>query len=284
MSYKFFLLEKAGPVATIWLNRPEKRNFMNWDYWFELPLIIDEINNDDSIKVFIIAAKGSNFSIGLDLPSFVEDFAWLVENDDINQNQKLHKLILQMQQGTRSLINSPKPSIAAVHRSCLGGALDLISACDIRYASADAIFSLMEIKVGIVADIGSLQLLPHIIGEGATRELALTGRDVKAEEALALKLITKMFDTKEDLYQGALKTATEIANNSSLVEVVEHLCKSNINYTSNIPINPDFNSKIKFNNLSERETQRLKDAQFLQHELDMFFENDREQKEKLQRY
>jgi enoyl-CoA hydratase len=217
MSYNFFLIEKTGPVATLWLNRPEKRNFMNWDFWSELPKAVDEINADDSVKVFVVAAKGASFSIGLDLPDFVERFAWLGETGGAEANQRLHDFILLMQSGMRAVADSPKPSIAAIQRHCIGGALDLIAACDIRYASADAIFSLREVKVAIVADMGSLQRLPYLIGEGPTRELALTGRDFGAEEALRLNLITKILPDKEATYAAALETAKEMSENSALV-------------------------------------------------------------------
>lgn len=217
MAYNFFLLEKNGPVATIWLNRPEKRNFMNWDFWSELPLLVDEINNDESIKVFVVAAKGASFSIGLDLPDFIERFAWLGETGGAEANQRAHGFILMMQKGMRAVADSPKPSLAVIHRHCIGGALDLISACDIRFASTDAIFSLREVKVAIVADMGSLQRLPYIIGEGATRDLALTGRDINSDEALRMGLVTQVLPDKNAAYAAAIKTAQEMSENSALV-------------------------------------------------------------------
>ena len=180
MAYNFFQIEKTGAVATLWLNRPEKRNFMSWDFWHELPLAVAEIDADDEVKAFIVAAKGASFSIGIDLPDFVERFAFLGESGGAEANEKLHQFILTLQKGMRAVADSPKPSLAAIHRHCIGGALDLISACDIRYAASDAIFSLREVKVAIVADMGSLQRLPYIIGEGLTRDLALTGRDFGA--------------------------------------------------------------------------------------------------------
>jgi enoyl-CoA hydratase len=217
MAYNFFLLEKNGPVATIWLNRPEKRNFMNWDFWAELPLVVEEINADAAIKVFIVAAKGASFSIGLDLPDFVGRFKWLGESNDAIAREKLRQFILTMQKGMRAIAASPKPSIAAIHRHCIGGALDLVSVCDIRYASADAVFSLREVKVAIVADMGSLQTLPRLIGESRTRELALTGRDFTAEEAERMGLVAQVLPDKEALHAAALKSAYEMSENSGLV-------------------------------------------------------------------
>lgn len=217
MAYNFFQIEKAGAVATLWLNRPEKRNFMSWDFWHELPLAVAEIDADDEIKAFIVAAKGASFSIGIDLPDFVERFAFLGESGGAEANEKLHQFILTLQKGMRAVADSPKPSLAAIHRHCIGGALDLISACDIRYAAADAIFSLREVKVAIVADMGSLQRLPYIIGEGVTRDLALTGRDFGADEALRMGLVTQVLPDKEALYAAAQKTAEEMTQNSAIV-------------------------------------------------------------------
>lgn len=213
MAYKFFEIEKIDSIVILWLNRPEKRNFMNWSFWEELPLAIHEINEDTAIRSFILAAKGASFSIGLDLPDFVNQFSWLSEEQGAENREKLHALILQMQKGLRALADSPKPSIAAVHRHCIGGALDLISSCDIRYCTADAMFSLREVKVAIVADMGSLQRLPYIIGEGITRELALTGRDFSAEEAFRWGLVTHISEDKTKLLEKAKQTAEEIAGN-----------------------------------------------------------------------
>lgn len=217
MAYNFFQIEKTGAVATLWLNRPEKRNFMSWDFWHELPLAVAEIDADDEVKAFIVAAKGASFSIGIDLPDFVERFAFLGESGGAEANEKLHQFILTLQKGMRAVADSPKPSLAAIHRHCIGGALDLISACDIRYAASDAIFSLREVKVAIVADMGSLQRLPYIIGEGVTRDLALTGRDFGADEALRMGLVTQVLPDKEALYAAAMKTATEMTQNSAIV-------------------------------------------------------------------
>jgi enoyl-CoA hydratase len=216
--YEFFELEKgSGSIATVFLNKPEKRNAMDWSFWRDLPALIREINQDESIRAYVIAARGKSFSTGLDLSQFFQQFKSTFQGELGDDREKLYRLILDMQSGMNEIQNSPKPSIAAVHKHCIGGALDLISACDIRYATKDASISLREAKVGIVADMGSIHRLPYIIGEGQTRELALTGRDISGDEALSLGLVTKVFDTYEEMLAEAQKTAREIAENPGFV-------------------------------------------------------------------
>ena len=212
----FFEIQKNGEVGWIYLNRPAKRNFMNWDFWVELPEVVQQLENDSAVKCLVIAGHGASFSMGLDLADFGERLNFLLEENAANRS-RLWDLILTMQKGFNVLENCRKPSIAAVHRHCIGGGLDLIAAADIRYCSADAQFSLREVKVGIVADMGSLQRLPHIIGEGHTRELALTGRDIDAETAFRMGLVTKVCSNKEELYIETQKLAEEIAGHDEEV-------------------------------------------------------------------
>jgi len=215
--YPFFEIEKKGNIATIYLNKPEKRNAMDWSFWRDLPLVVEEINQDKSIHCFLVAGKGKSFSTGLDLDDFFQEFGDLVQGSIGDVREKFYHLILEMQKGINAIYDSPKPSIAIIQKHCIGGGLDLISACDLRYAVSDASFSLREAKVGIVADMGSLQRLPAIIGEGATRELALTGKDIGAAEAFRIGLVNRIGEDWEATYREAWKTAQEIAENPSIV-------------------------------------------------------------------
>ncbi|MCC5813712.1 MAG: crotonase/enoyl-CoA hydratase family protein [Leptospira sp.] len=215
--FPFFEVVVEEPIAILYLNKPDKRNAMEWSCWRDLPLVIDAINQDDRIRAFVIAGRGKSFTTGLDLDEFFTEFKDILHGDIGDKREKLYQLILTMQEGMNRIENSPKPSIAAVHKHCIGGGLDLIAACDIRYASKDANISLREAKVAIVADMGSLNRLPSIIGEGNTRELALTGKDISGEEALNMGLVTKLFETPEELLEGAKATALEIANNPAIV-------------------------------------------------------------------
>jgi enoyl-CoA hydratase len=216
-SYPFFEIEKHKNVAVVFLNRPEKRNAMDWPFWRDLPFVIEDIDNDPEVHTFIIAGRGKSFSTGLDLDNFFSEFQTIVQGELADGREKLYELVLLMQKGINAVYNSKKPSIALIQKHCIGGGLDLISACDIRYASQDASFSLREAKVGIVADMGSLQRLPNIIGQGNTRELALTGKDITAEEAFKMGLVTKICATDTELMQEGLKVAHEIAENPTIV-------------------------------------------------------------------
>ena len=216
-NYEFFEIEIEDHIAIVYLNKPEKRNAMDWSFWRDLPEVVEEINKDDNIRAFVIAAKGKSFSTGLDVLSFttqVEEF--LVPNHG-DTRKRFYNHIQVMQSGINAVYNSNKPSIAVVQKHCIGGALDLISACDIRYCTEDASFSLREVKVAIVADMGSINRLPAIIGQGYTREMALTGRDVSATEASKMNLVNGIYPTLEDAMKKAKEVAHDIASSSTLV-------------------------------------------------------------------
>ncbi|WP_411822260.1 crotonase/enoyl-CoA hydratase family protein [Leptospira sp. 'Mane'] len=216
-SYPFFEIEKERNIATVYLNKPEKRNAMDWTFWRDLPAVIDKINGDPSIHCFMIAGKGKSFSTGLDLDNFFTEFSSVVQGELGDNREKFYHLILTMQKGINAVYDSPKPSISLIQKHCIGGGLDLISATDIRYSTEDASFSLREAKVGIVADMGSLQRLPAIVGQGNTRELALTGKDIDAQEALRMGLVTKVLPDFDTLLKEGKNTAHEIAENPTLV-------------------------------------------------------------------
>ncbi|MCS6983811.1 MAG: enoyl-CoA hydratase-related protein [Leptospiraceae bacterium] len=217
MTYTFFALEREDGLLWVWLNRPEKRNFLNLSFWEELPLLVEEIALDKCVKVVCLAAKGSSFSMGLDISEFALKFSELFFGESAAHRQQILELIEKLQKGIKSLLGLEKPVLACVHRHCIGGGLDLIAACDIRLCSRDAIFSLKESELHIVADMGSLQLLPYIIGEARTRELAFTGRDISSEEALQMGLVNRVFEDKESMWQEARKLGLEMAKKDPLV-------------------------------------------------------------------
>lgn len=215
--YEFFEIEIEEHIAIVYLNKPEKRNAMDWSFWRDLPEIVDEINKDENIRAFVIAARGKSFSTGLDVINFttqVEEF--LIPNHGDTRRKFLSHILL-MQKAINCIYDSNKPSIAVVQKHCIGGALDLISACDIRYCTEDASFSLREVKVAIVADMGSINRLPAIIGQGYTRELALTGKDIDSKDAIRMNLVNGVYPTLEEALKKAKDTAHEIAVSSTLV-------------------------------------------------------------------
>ncbi|RKG70433.1 crotonase/enoyl-CoA hydratase family protein [Corallococcus sp. CA054B] len=219
VTYKSLRIEKADGIAELVLTGPGKGNAMGPDFWREMPEALRALDADDDVRVLLVRGEGQNFTYGLDLMGMMESLGPLLtgESNLALERSRLLKLIGEMQQATEGMARCKKPVIAAVHGWCIGGGMDLIAACDFRYCSQEAKFSLREVKVGIVADLGALQRLPRIIGEGNTRELAYTGGDVDAARALRMGLVNEVFPSPEALLAEARATARRIADNPPLV-------------------------------------------------------------------
>jgi enoyl-CoA hydratase len=214
-------VEHAAGVATVWLDRPEARNAMGSELWRDLPRAMDVVGQDPDVRVVVVAAKGPHFSVGLDLKELGGILSGGadtgVEKPSIAARARTARAdVLRLQASITSVANCLKPVIAAVHGYCIGGGVDLIAACDIRLASADAVFSVREAKVAIVADLGSLQRLPPIIGAGHVAELAFTGKDISAQRAKEIGLVNDVAADAEGVLQMAHAMADEIAANSPL--------------------------------------------------------------------
>jgi len=213
-------IEVDGHVATLWLDRPEKRNAMGPAFWDDLPFAMAALAADREVRAIVLAAKGPHFSVGLDLTAMPgitgpggEEGARL---SVAARAAHARREIARLQASITAVADSPVPVIAAIQGWCIGGGVDLISACDIRLASADAQFSVREAKIAIVADVGSLQRLPAIIGKGHVAELAYTGKDITAARAEAIGLVNHVSADAETVVADARAMAAEIAANSPL--------------------------------------------------------------------
>ncbi len=217
--YKSLRMEKTEGVVEVALIGPGKGNAMGPDFWREVPEAFAALDRDEDIRAIIIRGEGDNFSYGLDLPAMMGDLGshFGAGENLAAERTRLLDLVGDMQKAFNNVAACRKPIIAAINGWCVGGGLDLIAACDIRLCSADARFSVREVKVAIVADLGSLQRLPRIIGEGATRELAFTGKDITASRALQMGLVNEVSETRDALLEAARKLAREIAGNPPLV-------------------------------------------------------------------
>ncbi len=216
--YQSLRIEQAEGVAEVVLTGPGKGNALGPDFWREMPQALQALDADESVRVILLRGQGAHFTYGLDLMGMMEPLAPLITGETAAaERTKLLALIGRMQGATEGLARCRKPVLAAVQGWCIGAGLDLIAACDFRYCSQEAKFSLREVRVGIVADMGSLQRLPRIIGEGNTRELAYTGCDVDAARALQMGLVNQVFATPEELLAQARATAKRIAENPPLV-------------------------------------------------------------------
>ena len=202
-----FKVEKDGHIVWLILNRPDKRNTMDIDFFEGLTRHFQEFDENPNLRAVIIRAEGKSFTAGMDLLAM----SGLLQADGADFREILRKKIIELQDAMNAIEMCRKPVIAAVHSHCIGAGVDLLSACDIRIATTDSIFSIRETRIAIIADLGTLQRLPHIIGHGRFRELALTGRDFSGEEALKMGFVTHLCKDRQTLYQEAKNIAEEIA-------------------------------------------------------------------------
>jgi len=187
-------------------------------FWSEFPQLMAHLSDDPSVRVVVLRGSGEHFSYGLDLASMGAELSELLQPEGgAAVRQRLLSTIRRMQDAITSVAKCNKPVIAAVHGWCIGGAVDLICACDVRLASADAKFSVREVKLAMVADVGTLARLPTVVGEGVARELAMTGDDVDAARALRVHLVNEVYETPNKLFEAAHAMAVRMAKNSPLV-------------------------------------------------------------------
>ena len=211
-----FSVDRAGHVATLWLDDPDRRNAMGPAFWTGLPVVMEELSGDDEVRAVVVAARGRHFSVGLDLTSMGAELGGAAGTSRAAEGRHLLGLVKRLQAAITSVAQCPKPVIAAVHGACIGGGVDLITACDIRLAAADATFSVRETRMAMVADVGTLQRLPAIVGRGHVAELAFTGRDVGAHRAREIGLVNDVLPDADALHAAAGALAAEIAANPPL--------------------------------------------------------------------
>jgi enoyl-CoA hydratase len=213
----FYLIEKKPPLAWVYLNRPEKKNSMNAPAWAEPEAIFADLDQDEEIRCIILAGKGSSFSTGIDLMGMSESIPEMMDPNQMGETKwKTLFKIKKMQDSLSCIEWCKKPVIAAIHGHCIGAGLDMATACDIRLCSEDAVFCLKEAAVGFVADVGVLQRLPLIVGQGIARELAFTAKDISADRAKEILLVNQIYPNRDILLKEAEKMAMEIAENSSM--------------------------------------------------------------------
>lgn len=208
-------LEVDGHVATLTLDRPEARNAMGRSFWEDLPKAMETLDADPEVRVVVLNAEGPHFSVGLDLKEMTGEVTGGSGSSSAARALATRRNVRRLQDSISSVEACRKPVIAAVHGLCIGGGVDLITACDIRIASRDAVFSVREAKMAMVADVGSLQRLPAIIGKGHLLELAYTGKDIDAQRAAEIHLVNHVVD-EGAATDAARAIAAEIAANSPL--------------------------------------------------------------------
>ncbi|MBI9074422.1 MAG: crotonase/enoyl-CoA hydratase family protein [Desulfatibacillum sp.] len=208
MSDDILKVEKEGHIAWLVLNNPQKRNIMGHAFFYGLIKIFKELDEDPDVRVVVIRAEGKSFTAGLDL---MEAASSLSGGSGADIRENLRKHVLDLQESMNVIEQCRKPVIAAAYSHCIGGGIDMLSACDIRICTKDTVFSIRETRIAIIADLGTLQRMPTLIGHGRFRELALTGRDFSGQEALDMGFVTHLCEDQEALIAKARELANEIA-------------------------------------------------------------------------
>jgi len=218
MSWKCFDVTVTDHVAHVVLNRPDALNSMIREFWNELPLIVRELDDRGDIRAIVISSTGKHFCAGMDLAVFSSEDSGLGDGagEMGRVRARLRQSALMLQESFTAFEKARMPVLAAIQGGCIGGAVDMVTAADMRYCSADAFFVIQEINIGMTADVGTLQRLPKLIPDGVAREMAYTGRRMTAQRALEVGLVNEVFPTHEALVEGVLAIAGEIASKSPL--------------------------------------------------------------------
>jgi len=227
MDYQAFKVEISDGVAHVIMNRPRSFNVMDGAWWTEIREIFETLSDTPEVRAVMLSSTGKHYTAGMDL-EFFSGVAAMPEADPGRQREQVRRLILQFQESFNAIERCRVPVLVAVQGACIGGGVDMVCASDMRYCSKEAYFTIQEIKIGMTADVGTLQRLPHLMPSSLVRELAFTGRKLHADEALSCGFVSRVFDDHESLVSGVLEIAREIAARSPLAVVGS---KEMLNYT-----------------------------------------------------
>lgn len=216
MSYANFSLSLEGHIAHLQLNRPDAYNSMDQAFWRDLPAAIRSIDDAAEARVIVISSTGKHFSAGMDLEVFSNPNPVLFQGERGRQAEGMRRLVQQLQACFNVLEEVRMPVITAIQGGCIGGAVDMVCAADMRYCTADAFFQVKETELGLAADLGTLQRMPRLIAPGLARELAYTARKMPAAEALQSGFVNRVFDDQDTMLAEVMQIAQQIAERSPL--------------------------------------------------------------------
>lgn len=226
MTWSAFRLDVEDRIAHIRLNRPAKANAMTADFWRELPEAVADISDNARARVMVISSEGEHFSAGMDLSAFAQLGAGQDEDRALAAENFFH-LVASLQRAFSALENARQPVLAAIQGGAIGAGVDLIAACDCRYASADAFFSVQETAIGMTADVGTFPRLARIVPEGWARQIAYTAERLPAAKAREIGLVNEVYATPEAMLAAVMEIAGRIAAHSPLAVSG---CKRMLNY------------------------------------------------------
>jgi len=202
-------------VAHLRMCRPEALNTLNGDFWRELPEIVRALDDEGTARVVVLSSTGRHFTAGLDFGLLASALGG-GDGESGPTRESLRGVLLHLQESISCLEKARMPVIAAIHGGCIGGGVDITTACDMRYCTEDAFFCVQEINVGITADVGTLQRLPKVIPAGIAREMAFTGRRLPARRAREIGLVNEVYPTQEAMLEAVMEIAHEIAGHSPI--------------------------------------------------------------------
>ena len=216
MEYSHFKVQIDNKIAQVAFNRPEKSNALHMEAWLEMQQIFEMLSDTEEARVIILKGEGKHFCAGIDLELLISINQYNQIEDAGRKSEKVRKMVITLQNAVTAIENCTKPVIAAIHKGCIGGGVDIAVACDLRYCTEDAYFTIKEIDLGMIADLGTLQRLPKLIHPGIAAEMAYTGRKVFGPEAKEIGLVNQCHDTTEDVMNAVMEKATTIASKSPI--------------------------------------------------------------------
>jgi len=227
MSYQSFEVTIADNIAHIVLSRPEKRNAMSVDFWADLPKIIEDIDENAKARVIVISSTGPVFSAGIDISMFGPEVSGDGDKNNPQHGANFYSTVKRLQHTFNAIEDCRIPVLVAIQGGCYGGGVDLITACDMRYGTADSFITIYEINVGMTADVGTFPRILNHMPEGIVRELAYTGRKMGAEECKSRGLYNEVYDDQDAMMKAVMATAKDI---SSKPPLAVYGCKRAITY------------------------------------------------------
>ncbi|MEM6764535.1 MAG: crotonase/enoyl-CoA hydratase family protein [Bacteroidota bacterium] len=217
MDYQHFIIQKDGGVSHVMINRPNKANSLDTTSWHELKAIFESLKADPETRAIVLSGEGKHFCAGIDVSLLVGmNMEGAQHSCDGRRGEWVRETVAHLQVCVNTIEECKKPVMAAIHGGCIGAGLDIAAACDMRYCTESTAFSIKEIDMGLVADLGSIQRLPHILPDGIIRELAYTGRKFLAGEALTHGLVNAVYKDKEEMMDAVMSVAGQIAEKSPL--------------------------------------------------------------------
>jgi enoyl-CoA hydratase len=216
INYQHFLVEIQNGIAEVKINRPDKANAFNKGCWEEMQAIFVALNLDEKVRVVILSGEGKHFTAGIDLELLMSVSQLQSVSCQGRRGEQIRNLVKMLQAPINAIENCCKPVMAAIDGGCIGGGVDIVSACDMRYCTENAFFTIKEIDMGMVADLGTLQRLPKIIAPGMAAEMAYTGRKVYGKEAQNIGLVNQVYADKASMMTAVLELAAQIAAKSPL--------------------------------------------------------------------